>query len=133
MLASCKLLKISLKGKESVPLNRQKNLSLRQTGCRSCSIVLSHHRFGQRHSHIPPKHYFVLYQSGKDLTVMLNQNITLKRGAVEKRCNIRVRTVIACTSEGGSMVAKQISGAKHTKKTGFWRLKFLLHEKSETE
>ena len=60
---------------------------------------------------------------------MLNQNIPLKRGAVEKGCKIRVRTVIACTNEEGSMDTKQISGAKHTKKTGFWRLKFLLHEK----
>lgn len=47
-LASCKRLKISLKGKEDVPLDKQKNLSLRQMGCHSCHIVLSHHKCGQR-------------------------------------------------------------------------------------
>lgn len=58
----------------------------------------------------------MLYQSEKDLTVTINQNIPLKRGAVVKECEIRVITVIACTNEGGSMAAKQMSGAKHTEK-----------------
>lgn len=50
---------------------------------------------------------------------MLNQNIPLKRGAVEKGCEIRVRAVIACTNEGGSTDAKQIPGAKHATKKAF--------------
>lgn len=80
------------------------------------------------------QNYFVLYQSEKDLTVTVNQNIPLKRGAVVKECEIRVITVIACTNEGGSMVAKQMSGAKHTEKKRFLEAffplgNFLLHEK----
>lgn len=34
---------------------------------------------------------------------MLNQNIPLKRGAVRKGDEISVRTVRACTNEGGSV------------------------------
>lgn len=130
-LASCKQLKISLKGKGVVPLRKKKSLTSRQMGCHSCCIVLSHQRYGLRQGgswHILPKRYFVLYQSGKNFTVMLNQNILLRRGAVKKGCKLRVTTITACTSERGRMVAKQMSDVKHTKKMGLW-LKFLLHEK----
>lgn len=64
--ASCKQLKISLKGKD-VPLNKKKNLIWRKMGCHNCCIALSHQRCGQRQGcswHIPPKCYFVLYQIG---------------------------------------------------------------------
>ena len=47
---------------------------------------------------------------------MLNQNIPLKRGAVEKGCEI---SVIVCKNEGDSMDAKMMFGAKHTKKIRF--------------
>lgn len=129
-LASCKQLKISLKGKGDVPLNKRKNLALRQLGCHSCCIVLSQQRPGQRQGaswHIPPKCYFVLYQGGKNLTVMLNQNIPLRRGAVKKGCKLRVTTT-ARTSERLRMIAKQMSDVKHTLKKGLW-VKFLPHEK----
>lgn len=94
MLASCKQLKISLKGKGDVPLNERKNLTLRQLCCHSCCIVLSQQRPGQRQGaswHIPPKYYFVPYQGGKNLAVMLNQNIPLRRGAVRKECKLELQ------------------------------------------
>lgn len=123
-LASCKQLKISLKGKGGVPL------TWGQLGCHSCCIVLSHQEMwseGWGSWPMPPKCYFVLYQSRKNLTVVLNQNIPLRRGAVKKGCKLRV-TITVCTNESSGMVAKQMSDIKHSLKMGFW-LKFLLHEK----
>lgn len=116
-LASCKLPKISLKGKGGVPLSKKKKLTFRQMGCHSCCIVLSHQTCGQRQRgrwHIPPKCYFVLYWIGKNLTVVLNLNIPLRRGAVKKGCKLRITTRTACKSERVRMVAKQMSDVKHT-------------------